>query len=133
LAGVAELTRDAAVALFDRRRVAWLAEDVEGYLACFTPGLVITVPGRAEPLRGADRYERLVRRSFAWARPRSFAFHHVAVSSEGHVLAEWTISTQRRDDGGVSTWRGMSICALDDGRIAWWREYWDPAQLAAPG
>ena len=31
--------------------------------------------------------------------------------------------------GGVTAWRGMSACALRDGRIAWWREYWDPAQL----
>lgn len=127
---MAELTRGEATALFARRRDAWLAEDVEAYLACFAADLVITVPGRAEPIRGLEAYRRLVRRSFAWARPLAFDFHHVAVGPEATVLAEWTISTERREDGVVATWRGMSVCVLERGRIAWWREYWDPAQLA---
>lgn len=127
---MAELTREAATALFARRRDAWLAEDVEAYLACFADDLVITVPGRPEPIQGLEAYERLVRRSFAWAQPLAFAFHHVAVGPDATVLAEWTISTQRREDEVVATWRGMSVCAMAEDRIAWWREYWDPAQLA---
>ena len=118
-----------ATALFDRRRAAWLAADVEAYLACFTDDLEIAVPGRPEPIRGIDAYGRLVRRSFAWARPRSFDFHHLAVDPGDVVLAEWSISTERVEDGGISAWRGMSACALREDRIAWWREYWDPGQL----
>jgi ketosteroid isomerase-like protein len=129
LAPVAELTLVEATALFARRRDAWLAEDIDAYLACFAADLAITVPGRPDPIRGIEAYERLVRRSFAWARPRSFDFHHVAVGPEATVLAEWSISTERRADGVVAGWRGMSVCAIEDDRIAWWREYWDPAQL----
>ena len=125
-----ELTVEAAQALFDRRRAARLAADVDGYLACFADDLEITVPGREDPIRGIEAYGRLVRRSFAWARPRSFEFHHLAVGRDDVVLAEWSISTERLDGGGVSAWRGMSACALSDERIAWWREYWDPATLA---
>jgi ketosteroid isomerase-like protein len=126
---VSDLSPDEASTFFERRRAAWLAADVEGYLDCFTEDLEITVPGRDEPLRGRERYERLVRRSFAWASPESFEFHHLAVGPGATVLAEWSISTRRRDDGGITAWRGMSVCALRDGRIAWWREYWDPATL----
>ena len=57
-----ELTLVEATTLFARRRDAWLAEDVEAYLACFAADLVITVPGRLEPIRGIEAYERLVRR-----------------------------------------------------------------------
>lgn len=127
---MSELSLDDAAALFDRRRRAWLAADEDAYLACFADDLEITVPGRAEPIRGIEAYGKLVRRSFAWARPRSFDFHHLAVAADGVVLAEWSISTERVEDGGVTGWRGMSACAIDGGRIAWWREYWDPAQLA---
>ena len=116
--------------LFERRRGAWLAEDVDGYLACFTDDIEITVPGRDDPVRGIEAYGRLVARAFAWARPRTFEFHHLAVAEDLTVLAEWSISTERREDAGVTAWRGMSVCALRDDRIAWWREYWDPSQLA---
>ena len=125
-----ELTLVEATTLFARRRDAWLAEDVEAYLACFAAYLVITVPGRPEPIRGIEASERLVRRSFAWARHRSFDFHHVAAGPDATVLAEWSISTERRADGVMAAWRGMSVCAIEQDRIAWWREYWDPAQLA---
>ncbi len=123
------LSANNARALFDRRRAAWLAEDVEGYLALFADDLEITVPGRPEPLRGREAYERMVRRSFAWAQPRSFDFHHLAVTGDV-VLAEWTISVETREAGDLLSWRGMSACRLRDGQIAWWREYWDPAGIS---
>ncbi len=127
------LSPEAASALFDRRRRAWLAEDVEGYLACFADDLEIEVPGRDEPLRGIEGYERLVRRSFAWARPVSFEIHHLAVTADGTVLAEWSITTDRRDGGGPMAWRGMSACGIEAERITWWREHWDRAQLGLGG
>ena len=100
---MAELTWEAAVALFDRRRAAWLAEDVEGYLACFAADLVITVPGRAGADPGPRPYERLVRRSFAWARPRSFDFHHVAVGPDG--IGAGRVDDQHRNGGTTGACR----------------------------
>jgi ketosteroid isomerase-like protein len=120
---VGELSVDDAAALFERRREAWLGADVERYLACFTDDLEIAVPGRDEPIRGIEAYGKLVRASFAWAAPIAFDFHHLAVTDDDVVLAEWSIRTER------AAWRGMSACGLREGRIAWWREYWDPAQL----
>jgi uncharacterized protein (TIGR02246 family) len=117
-----------ARAVFERRRRAWLAEDVSGYLDCWDDDLVIETPGRS--IRGRTAYEQLVRQSFAWARPRTFEIHHLAVDGDV-ALADWTISVNRRRDEAVVEWRGMSAARLHNDRIVWWREYYeDPAALA---
>jgi len=122
-------TIDQAREVFDRRRAAWLAEDVGGYLDCWVDDLVLETPGRP-PVEGRDAYEVMVRRSFAWAKPRTFEFHHLAVQDD-IVFADWTIAVERRADGGIVEWRGMSVAELRDERIVWWREYYDdPAALA---
>jgi uncharacterized protein (TIGR02246 family) len=119
-----------ATALFDRRRRAWLDEDLDAYLALWTDDMTFQSPVHAEPLRGRAAFESLVRASAARTRPLRFDFEHLAVTGEV-VLAEWTIAVARRDDGREVAWRGMSACALRDGRVAWWREYWNPMALAA--
>ena len=114
--------------LFDRRRRAWLAEDVGAYLDCWVDDLVLETPGRT--VRGRAAYEATVRSSLTWARPRSFEVHHLGVDGDV-ILADWTITVERRTDGQAVAWRGMSACGLRDGRIAWWREFYeDPAALA---
>jgi ketosteroid isomerase-like protein len=122
------LTLREATALFGRRRDAWLAEDVQAYLDCWVDDLVLEVPGRR--IVGRDAYEDMVRRSFAWARPLRFEFHHLAVADDV-VHAHWTIAVERRADAAEVEWRGMSVAQLRDGRIVWWREFYeDPAALA---
>ena len=119
---------EAARAVFERRRAAWLTEDLDAYMACWVEDMVIEVPGRT--ITGRDAYRELAAGSFAWGRPVAFDFHHLAVD-ENVVLADWTITVERRSDGAAVTWRGMSACELAaDGRIVWWREYYeDPAAL----
>jgi ketosteroid isomerase-like protein len=122
------LSIEEARAVFERRRNAWLAEDVTGYLDCWEDGLVIEMPGRS--IRGRAAYEQLVRQSLAWGRPRALEIHNLAVDGEV-ALADWTISVNRRRDGAVVEWRGMSAALLRNGRIVWWREYYeDPKALA---
>lgn len=117
-----------ARAVFERRRAAWLAEDLDAYLACFADDVVLDVPGRT--VRGRAEYEPMARGSFAWARPLSFDFHHLAADGD-LVLADWTIAVERRSDETRIEWRGMSVCELRDDVIAWWREYYeDPGALA---
>lgn len=119
---------DRARAVFERRRAAWLAEDLDAYLACFADDVVLDVPGRT--VRGRAEYEPMARGSFAWARPVSFEFHHLAADGD-LVFADWTIAVERRSDATRIEWRGMSVCELRDGVIAWWREYYeDPGALA---
>lgn len=126
------LTLEEAHDLFERRRRAWLAVDEEAYLDLFAVDLEISMPGRDEPVRGRDRYAAIVRRSFGWAVPESFEFHHLSVNGDV-VMAEWTISARRRSDDARFQWEGMSVARIDgDGRIAWWREYWDPRQVGQP-
>jgi len=121
------LTLDDARAVFDRRRAAWLAEDIDGYLDCWIDDLVLEVPGRV--VRGRADYETMVRGSFGWAKPTEFEFHHLAVDGDV-VLCDWTITCERRSDGAEVSWRGMSAAELRDGRIVWWREYYeDPVAL----
>jgi ketosteroid isomerase-like protein len=122
------LSTDEARAVFERRRAAWLAEDVPAYLDCWDHDLMIEMPHQS--VRGRAAYEELVRQSFAWARPRAFEIHHLAVDGDV-ALADWTISVDRRRDGAVVEWRGMSAARLHNGRIVWWREYYkDPEALA---
>jgi limonene-1,2-epoxide hydrolase len=122
------VTLDEARALFDRRRQAWLGEDVEAYLDCWVDDLVLETPGGT--VRGRPAYETMVRGSLQWARPTRFEVHHLAAAGDV-VLADWTITVERRADGEAISWRGMSVCELDAGRIVWWREYYqDPAALA---
>jgi ketosteroid isomerase-like protein len=113
-----------ARAIFARRVAAWLAADIDAYLACWTEDMEIVLPGRAQPVRGRDRYRALVEQSFAWAEPLAFDIHHLGIDPRsGAVLTDWTIRARRRDDGVVVEWRGLSSCGLRHDRIAWWKEY----------
>jgi limonene-1,2-epoxide hydrolase len=120
---------DEARSVFEKRRAAWLAEDVDAYLECFADDVVLETPRRT--VRGRSEYEAMTRRSFEWAKPKSFDFHHLATADDDVVMCDWTITVERRSDGGEITWRGMNVCGLRDGRITWWREYYqDPDALA---
>lgn len=122
-------TYDEAVALFEDRRRAWLAEDLEGYLALWAEDMTFTSPVHAEPLRGKAAYRELIAGSLTLVRPVGFDIDHIAVHGD-LVLAEWRGEIEARADGRRMAWRGMSVCEIRDGLIAWWREYWNPADLA---
>ena len=89
---------------------------------------MLEIPGRT--IRGHDEYRPMLEQSLSWALPRDFEFHHLAVDGDV-VLCDWTITVERRSDGELVSWRGMSAAELRGGRIAWWREYYeDPGALA---
>jgi ketosteroid isomerase-like protein len=116
------LTIDEARAVFARRVDAWLAEDVDAYVACWHDDMQIEMPSGT--IDGAAKYRKLVEASFGWAAPVSFDVHHLAVDPETSVvLADWTIRARRREDDVVVEWRGLSVCELRDAKIAWWREH----------
>ena len=115
------VTIDDARAVFERRVAAWLAADVDAYLACWHNDMELTLPG-GRVISGIDAYRRMVEGSFAWAAPVSFDVHALAVDRE-RVLSDWTIRARRAEDDAVVEWRGLSICELRDGKITWWREH----------
>jgi ketosteroid isomerase-like protein len=123
------VTIDEAEALFTRRRAAWLREDLDGYLDCWADDMTFESPAHRPPIRGRDAYAALVRGSAAVVRPLRFDVLHLAVVGDA-VLAEWEIEAEHRATGARLCWRGMSAAGYRDGRIAWWREYWNPADLA---
>ena len=124
-------THDDIQALFDRRREAWLREDTAAYLACFADDLVFASPVHDPPLAGLPAFADLVGRSSAAMRPIAFEVHALATHGD-QALAEWTITVEARAGGQRIRWRGMSVATYrPDGRIATWREYWNPADLAA--
>jgi ketosteroid isomerase-like protein len=122
------LTHEKAVALFDKRRDAWLREDVAAYLDCFAEDMTFQSPTDREPLRGRAAFAALIHRSHAAVRPLAFDFKHIAVHGE-FVLAEWRIAIERRDTGRRIEYDGMSVCEIRGDQIGMWREYWDPADL----
>jgi ketosteroid isomerase-like protein len=99
--------------LFERRRRAWLAGDLDAYLDLWAEDMTFQSPLHAVPLRGRAAFAELVRLSAATAAPRRFDVHHLAV--EGNmVLAEWTIAIERRDSGMRIEWTGMSVAEIRD-------------------
>ena len=122
-------SHDEAVALFARRRDAWLHEDLDAYLALWAEEMSFQSPAHAAPLRGRAVFAELVRRSVAVTRPVAFEFTHLAVHGAA-VLAEWRIAVERRDGGQRIVWWGMSVAEIRDGLIYSWREYWNPADLS---
>jgi ketosteroid isomerase-like protein len=112
---------ESARAVFETRVKAWLAQDVDGYLACWHDDMELTLPG-GRVVAGIDAYRRMVEQSFAWAAPVSFDVHALAVDGD-IVLSDWTIRARRREDDVVVEWHGLSVCQLRNGRITWWREH----------
>jgi ketosteroid isomerase-like protein len=122
------LSREDALVLFEKRRRAWLAGDLDGYLALWAEDMTFQSPAHPEPLRGRAEFADLVRRAFGAARPLRFDLTHLAVEGET-VLAEWRIAVERREGGRRVEWWGMSVAEMRDGLIQRWREYWNPADV----
>ncbi|MGH7893994.1 MAG: nuclear transport factor 2 family protein [Candidatus Binatia bacterium] len=127
------LTLAEASRLFEARRIAWLKEDLDGYLALWADDMVFEAPSHPAPLQGRAAFAELVRRSNALTRPLRFNVLHLAIAGEDVLLAEWVITVEHRESGAPITWRGMSRCTMRDGLITHWREYWNPADLASAG
>jgi len=121
------LSVEEARAVFTRRVEAWLAQDVDAYVDCWHDDMRIEMP--TGTIDGAAKYRKLVDASFAWGAPVSFDVHRLAIDPEASIVfADWTIRARRREDDVLVEWRGLSLCELRDGKIAWWREH----HLAAP-
>jgi hypothetical protein len=125
------LTIADAVRLFETRRQAWLREDLDAYLALWADDMVFEAPSHTMPLCGRAAFAELVRRSNVVTRPVRFDIHHLALTGEDIVLAEWVITVEHRDTRRPVTWGGMSRCTIRHGLITHWREYWNPQDLSS--
>jgi ketosteroid isomerase-like protein len=122
------LNHDDAMRLFEQRRDAWLAEDLERYLAFFAEDVIFQSPVHEKPLRGKKAYEELVRTSAPLVRPIAFDITSLAVHGN-RALAEWTITLEWRNEARQISYSGMSSATIKDGLITEWREYWNAGDL----
>lgn len=113
--------RAEAVALIEKRRDAWIAEDVDTYLSMFSDDFLFHVNG-VELIKGRSALENAVRRSYLRFQPISWEFDEIAVHG-AHVLAEWTVTMETRATGAKRSIRAMSIGEIRDGLMTWQREY----------
>ena len=106
---------------------AFNRQDVDGLLACFTPGAtyVDTFFGAHDGPALRPMFERMFRegRDYAWTMD-------TVVETPTAAAAEWTFGyvvseAVPRSAGRRVRFRGMSLFELEGGRIARYREYFD--------
>src|SRR5438046_2718179 len=99
-------THPEALALFDRRRRAWLAEHVDSHLALWARDPRFRPPSAAEP-RGRARFAALVRRAAGPARPLRLQVAARAARRRGGVV-EYGIGEERRGRGWLDYVQGLT-------------------------
>ena len=107
---------------------AFNKQDVEGLLACFTPGgsYVDTFFG---PHTGTAALRAMFQRMFHEGRDYAWKMDMI-VESRDAAAAEWTFSyvasdAVARSAGRRVTFRGASLFELEGGRVARYREYFN--------
>jgi ketosteroid isomerase-like protein len=115
----------AARELVERQARSWERSDFELGAADWAPGGVLQAPGVTVP------FERLG--------AEMAHFHELYCDLEveiknvftsrdgGRIAIEWDWAVSRRSDGQRSVTNDAIIVDLVDGKIASWREYFDPA------
>ncbi len=117
-----------AIDLFERRRKAWLAEDLDAYFALWGDDMTFKSPMHDEPLQGKRAYEEMVRQSANFVKPLGFDMLSIAVNGD-LVLAEWKITLEWRLQGATVSYTGMSRSTIRNGLITEWREYWNAGEM----
>lgn len=118
---MARMDHAEAVALLEKRRDAWLHQDLDRYLGLFAADFVFEAGG-VEQTRGRAALENAVRHNYERFNPVSWEFHEIAVHGQ-NVLAEWTVTLEERATGTRRSMKAMFICEIQDGITTWVREY----------
>jgi len=111
---------DDAMALLERRRAAWLQQDVDTYLSLFSEDFVSS--DGVEQISGLSEWAEVVRRSDERASPIGWEFHAVAVDGS-KILAEYTFTVEPKGTGVQRSVHGMSISEVRDGVFTSHRDY----------
>jgi len=122
------VNREGARALVERQARAWENEDLEAIVADFAPDGVLVSPGGS--WQGLDAIRAAAEGFFAGVTDVRIEVTRVLLDGDAGA-AEWTW-TERRSDGTRRTAEDAVVFELRDGRIARWREYFDPADLDEP-
>jgi len=117
--------RERASAIAQRMAAAWVHADIPAVLALFAPdGAFITPAGRA---RGHAAIATLASSFFAASYVVEIEIRRVLASgNEGAI--EWIWSEASRATNERRDMEDAIVFELRDGRLTYWREYFDPAQ-----
>lgn len=124
---VTAVRRDEVEALVRRQAAAWTAGDAHAAAADFAEDGVLISPGGA--WRGPEGVRRGVRAFLDTAAVVRIEVRRVLVDGD-EAAVEWVWTERRHADGAVVTMEDAIVVGLRDGRITYWREYFDPAQTA---
>jgi uncharacterized protein (TIGR02246 family) len=122
------VSREEARALVERQARAWEEDkDLDAIAADFAPDGVLISPGGE--WRGPDAIRAAAKGFFAGTSAVEVEVKRVLSDGDASAV-EWRW-TERRS--GVSyTAEDAIVFELRDGRIVYWREYFDPAELERP-
>jgi uncharacterized protein (TIGR02246 family) len=121
------MTRDEVWAFLQARARAWETGDLDGIAAGYAPDVVLIAPGGIR-LEGIEALRENNARYFAdYADIRVNLTRLVLDGDEGAL--EWTWSETRRADGRRRSVDDAIVFVLRDRKIAYWREYFDTAEL----
>jgi uncharacterized protein (TIGR02246 family) len=117
---------DAARELVERQARSWERNDFDLGAADWAPDGVLHAPGVTVPFERLGAAMKHFHEEYV---DLEVDVKNVFASREGERLAiEWDWAVSRRSDGARSVTNDAIIVDLIDGKIASWREYFDPAQ-----
>jgi len=115
-------------ALVGRQARAWEAGDPEAIVADYAPDGELVSPGGR--WRGHAALREAVAAFFAGVSDVRVEVTRIVVEGEEGAV-EWTWSETSRATGTRTTMQDGIVFALRDGKITYWREYFDPAGARA--
>jgi ketosteroid isomerase-like protein len=125
------MTHDEVRNFLMRRIRAWETEDLDAIMADYAPDVVHITPGgrRVGTATMRENNERYI---------ADFTGFEVALTrlildgtqEDTQGALEWTWTEIRRSDGRRRSVDDAIVFVLRDGKIAYWREYFDTAALA---
>ena len=122
------MTRDEVWSFLRARARAWETGDLEAIAAGYAPDAVLIAPGGIR-LEGIAALRENNARYFADYTDIRVDLTRVVLDGDQGAL-EWTWSETRRADGQRRSVDDAIVFVLRDGKIAYWREYFDTAALA---
>jgi hypothetical protein len=114
------MDRTEALTLMEKRRNAWLQNDLDTYLNLFSDDFAFS--DGVEETRGRAAWEDVIRRNDERSSPVSWEFHSIAVDGS-KILAEWTVTIEPKGSGTKVALKAMSISEAKDGRFTSHHEY----------
>lgn len=123
------MTLDEVKALIERQAHAWIVQDIELALPDFAPDAIFQSPGG----RWVGREEIRKVANACFRETISVKINILRVIFDGHYGAvEWTWEETLRANNRRRFAEDAIVFEIVDGKIVYWREYFDTAQMEKP-